>query len=406
MSGNVRGIVDCRPPVQIRYNCFRDAFKRFNDYFNTHPNVTRIALRRRNGVAGASSLGYWDAGASSWADGNTAVGSWHALYAVYRMNPSGSRSWPYYVAIWMHEATGQASPIFDATTATNTEVAIGISVAVGHGGDENPWNGTTVNDGTDAVPTTWWKIPTGGTAVSVLPGSNNTGYTHATNKQNFAVIFPRSQQAAVNISLRHGIMGDDDAFVIYYDDGDVGALNRYMIVAPYVPRTGITVSRPLMMLVDGPHSLDNDRQMGQSSGALTNSNYSQGGMVAPDSNLALASPREVVFPIAQIPTIMSNTAQPNFYTGKRELWPVTFRTVGQGIGDLTTAGGAYLGYVPATVMGATAGLNAFDLSLDKKTIFFGDNTPANGQMGFPFWDPNTFPRSTTTRGGVSFSRAP
>ena len=405
MSGNVRGIIDCRPPSSQIYRLgARDMFKRMNDFFNSHPNMTRIALRRRAGAGGASNLGYWDAGATSWADGNTASGDWHGLYAVYRMNPTGSRTWPYYVMVIMHEHATQSVFLARGTTCTNTEAAVMISVAVGHGGDENPWNGTTNNDGTDALPTQFWKVPTGGTRVSVLPSSNNTGYTHATNKNNFVTIFPRSNGSNTQTAMRWGIMGDDDTLVWYYDEADNSVLDNVTIITPYVPRTGITVTRPLLMLSSGAGVVTDEEQIGQANGQdLTGQN---GGITAPDAALSLTSPREGLHYVWMLPNVFSATAQPNYYTGQRELWPSLFRAYGFGPGNDADPGGGYIGYMPSTVSGVTSGFNNFDLTLDKKTVFLGSSTPTSTQMAYPFWDGATIPRTTLSRDGVAFSRAP
>jgi hypothetical protein len=406
MSGNVRGIIDCRPPSSQSYRLgMRDMFKRYVDFFESHPNMTRIALRRRNGTPGASNLGYWDAGATSWADGNTASGDWHGLYAVYRVNPSGSRTWPYYVMIITHENSSQVGYLAKGTTIPNTECAVLLSVAVGHGGDENPWNGTTNNNGSDAIPTQFWKVPTGGTHVSVLPSSNNTGYTHATNKNNFIALFGRHSTSNTQTTARWGAMGDDDTLVLYYDDGDNGVMEQVTIITPYTPRTGITVTRPLIMFnsVEGVPS--NDAQVGQANGTEVSSSRS-GGITPPDAALALSSPREGLHYFWMLPTLFTATAQPNYYTGQREVWPSLFRAYGFGPGNDADPGGGYIGYVPPSVYGVTSGFNNFDLTLDKKTVFIGDSTPTNVQIAYPFWDGATTPRTTLTRDGVSFSRAP
>jgi hypothetical protein len=406
MSGNVRGIIDCRLPNQVNSSSCRDVFKRVFDYFNTHPNMTRIALRRRNGVAGASNLGYWDAGATSWADGNTALGSWDRMFGVFRVNASASRTWPYYVLVGISESVSGSLYFHDGASPATNVGAVYIMTAVGIGGDLNPWNGTTNNDGTDAYPTPVWKIPSGGTAVSVLPASNNGVYTHATNKNNGTCIFgPFNTGSTPSGNNRFSIVGDDDSFVFFYDGSDVGTINAVALVTPYTPRAGITASAPLLVYRAVTGAPADGTTVGNTNGT-NNANYN-GGIVAPDSLIALASPRQGLLYTPMLPSgVLSNAGQPNYVTSKRELWPMLFRSFGNGVGDDANAGGGFIGHVPASTFGLTNGVNVYDLSADKKTIFVGDSSPLNVQVGIPFWDGVTTPRSTLTRDGVAFSRAP
>lgn len=406
MSGNVRGIIDCRLPNQVNYNVSRDIFKRVFDYFNTHPGMTRIALRRRNGVAGASNLGYWDAGATSWADGNTALGSWDRLFGVFRVNASASRSWPYYIIVGISENVSTTLYYQESAAPSTNGSCVYIAAAVGIGGDLNPWNGTTNNDGTDSHPTPLWKIPTGGSAVAVLPASNNGVYTHATNKNNTCAIVGNLNAVTTGSgNYRFSIVGDDDSFVFFCDQSDIGTVTNFMFVGPYVSRSGITASTPLAMYRAADGAPTDGTVCGTTVGGV-NGSYN-GGIVAPDSLIGFASPRQGLLYAPMLPSnVLSSSGQPNYATNKREIWPMLLRTNGTGVGDDTNAGGGFAGYIPTTALGLTSSVNVYDLSSDKKTIFVGNNSPLNVQVSVPFWDGTTTPRSTLTRDGVTFSRAP
>jgi hypothetical protein len=123
-----------------------------------------------------------------------------------------------------------------------------VNFAIGVGGDENPWNGTTNNDGTDtkggsaAMPVgndgngQVWRVPAAGDSVLCYPRSNSNGGTYDTVRHD---MFPIVNENGA-IPTRFNIVMDDDNLMMYAGSGNA----RYVHAGLMTPHEGLTVDRP------------------------------------------------------------------------------------------------------------------------------------------------------------------
>jgi hypothetical protein len=278
MSGTVRGVVDIATNQATEYQNTGDIFKAFFDAIEAHPNTTRIALQYGNGGTGTDR---WD-GASPFGQN---------CFAVWRMETSGARTWPWYFT--MHCANGGGSsatwgaapgdPLASEQSTASSTAYLGFQAAIGIGGDQNPWNGGTANDGTDsragsaALPlgsdgtAAVWRTPaSGGTNLMVFPRSNNSGGTYDAGKQDMCVLINHGNP---DNSRAHLIM-DDDSIYAFWDEDDVGgSLMTYVNMGIFDPHPGIsTYDRPFYVW--------------RSQGAFSESATTErsGGLAVPDSS--------------------------------------------------------------------------------------------------------------------------
>ena len=215
MGGTVRGVVNGRTNGPTEFHNTGDVFKVWHDAITAHPITTRVALQYGFGGTG---LDFWD--------GVNPLGS--NCFAVWRINPSAARSWPYYLLL---QATGgTAARTFGITPGdpgdtslgnSSSTAYIGIGVAIGIGGDLNPWNGTTNNDGTDLKggasgnspgadgTNSVWRTPVGGTGLVVLPRANNGTGADATAKSKLIGAGNFGNVGQVDYHL---VMDDDNFF--------------------------------------------------------------------------------------------------------------------------------------------------------------------------------------------------
>jgi hypothetical protein len=251
MSGTVRGVIDAYTNESTEHKDTANMFKTWFDAFEAHPLMTRIALQYGDGGSGTD---YWE----------SATGFGRNSFAVWRLDPSAIRSWPYYIIMQSNSGgTGGTGAVFGAApgdpathggTTTSQYGSLALGMAVGIGGDLNPWNGTTANDGTDDKGGSAayaagndglgkvWRIPAaGGTGLLMLPRSNNAGGDqNATMREQ---IYAYAQGSA--IQTRYNLIMDDDNIWAAIDGGDSGGW-RHVCLGPIDTHAGLTVDYPFM----------------------------------------------------------------------------------------------------------------------------------------------------------------
>jgi hypothetical protein len=248
MGGTVRGQIDCYTNESTEYRNTAVTWKTWYDFFQAHPLMTRIAYNVGSGGTGTD---MWD-GANPW--GNH-------CWAVWEWGVSAARAYPIYVLMQCESgggATNQAMGVAPGDPSTHGGSSTGtsyshltIAFAIGVGGDENPWNGTTNNDGTDtkggsaAMPlgndgiAGVWRFPaSGGTNVLVYPRSNNIGGTYAVNR---ADLMPAINDANASATRFNIIMDDDNLFM-----HSGGSSTRYIHAGLMAPHDGLTIDYPWM----------------------------------------------------------------------------------------------------------------------------------------------------------------
>lgn len=383
MSGTPTGIIDAYTAAAGRneYQQASEVFKLIFDALEANPNTTRIALQYGSGGTGTD---YWD-GANPWGDNG---------FAVWRFEPSAARAWPYYVLVQSANAGGTsanfgAAPGDPGVMEGNQGTSyghVGWQCAIGIGGDENPWNGTTADDGTDdkggsaayALGNdgngTVWRTPAAGTNLMVFPRSNNGNGTYDAIKQDHLLLFNYNSQ----LNTRMHVISDDDSVFIDLQ----GTISGCGI---YTPHPGITIDRPFLMY--------------RNAGSVpTSPTERQGGIAYPDSTDS-DPVRNVSFTYS---TAWTAGSQPNglFSPAQYDLTQAWVKIVD----SINTK------YVDA-IMGVWGAVDGFvklnyDIPADStnigKTIAsLGTTTTAAWKYAMP-WDGVSTPGANFTRTGIGF----
>jgi hypothetical protein len=235
VSGTVRGRIEGRVTGLNEFLTAGTIFKTFFDFLEAHPGTTRVALYY--GTAGTG---------TDYHDGANPFGN--QCFAVWRFNTHAGRTWPFYVCLYTPSytsGTGAGSPddfAYEGASPVNGTGYVMMSACVGIGGDENPWNGSLNNDGTDTLGTPRWAAPGGGgTAYYAVPHSSNVGQAFAANANDAIGIFT---ETAAPAACRYAIIADDDWLMFAVDDTDNSAYNQIGLIGMYEPESWVTPVRP------------------------------------------------------------------------------------------------------------------------------------------------------------------
>lgn len=387
MAGQIRGKIEMFLNEGNGHNNAQALFKGLYDFFTAHPKATLVARQAGSGRA-AGDTGYYDSG--------TPFGN-NAFFVVKMARtdgdvPAGPRAFDYYVLIQWADGSTQlgASPgnpgLANGSTSSLSAGKVGIAVAVGVGGDGNPWNGAGASLGAHTKGTPVWKVPTGGTHVHVLPRSNNSLGSHATNKENLSLLF--SQYAfTAGVRARAHVVADDDSFVVLLDNDDD---NTYGLayVGVLTSRQGLTLPHPFVMFASGiPLS------MNTAYGETGGTSGFQGGAIHRDNNVGV---KQLVLERLNV-FVNSTTLQPNrlFATPEFDEFPLACALS-------ETPNHGFLGQVD--FLREVGNIATHDTSSDKKRVVIGDNNVGTVKLSAP-WDGATTPKSGITRQGIDFSRA-
>ncbi|HVW29227.1 MAG TPA: hypothetical protein VHC69_27865 [Polyangiaceae bacterium] len=388
MAGQVRGKIECFLNEGNGNNNAQSLFKALYDFFTAHPKATLIARQAGAGRA-AGDTGYYDSptpfGDNAWfvvklerTDGDV---------------PAGPRAFDYYV-LFQYASNGagfNAAPgnpgLFVGSTSPLSAGKIGVSVAIGVGGDANPWNGAGASLGANTKGTPVWMVPAGGTQVHVLPRSNNAGGTHTTNRENMAAVM--SQSFGSGPKARAHVVADDDSFLIAVDNDDDNTYQA-VFVGLLTPRQGLALPHPLVMIADSgllPWSMNS--VFGDPAGTASQ----QGGGVHRDNTIGT---RQLVMERLNI-LVNTSVLQPNrlFATPEFDEFPIACA-----INETPHHG--FLGQVE--FIREVGNIATHDTSADKLRCIIGSSTVPSVKLSIP-WDGATTPKSGITRQGIDFVRA-
>lgn len=194
MAGTVRGKIECLISTGNAFNQGQNVFTSIYRFLKTQLEpagvVTEIA--RHGGLSStAANVNYHDE-----AD-PFLTNAWF----VFRFNTNGGRTWPWYLLVqWARgdtsdfgQSPGSPGLILNSSAAPAPgESIVGYQCAVGIGGDQNPWNGTTGAQATKGSPV--WRVPAnGGTNVAVFPRSNSADWLHGIRAKGQIVAVAGSQ---------------------------------------------------------------------------------------------------------------------------------------------------------------------------------------------------------------------
>ena len=388
MAGQIRGKIECFLNEANGNNNAQALFKALYDFFTTHPKATLVARQAGSGRA-AGDTGYYDS-ATPFGDN-----AWFVVKLARTDTdvPAGPRVFDYYV-LFQYASNGagfNAAPgnpgLFLGSTSTFSTGTVGIAVAVGVGGDGNPWNGAGATMGANTKGAPVWKVPTGGTQVHVLPRSNNAGGSQSTNRENTAVIM--SQSFGSSPKARAHIVADDDSFLVAVDNDDD---NTYQatFVGVLTPRLGLALPHPFVMISDSgilPWAVNSTY------GDPAGNSGQQGGGIHRDNAIGV---RQLFLERLNI-LVNTSALQPNrlFATPEFDEFPIACAVN-------ETPHHGFLGQVE--FVREVGNIATHDASSDKKRCVIGTSTVPSVKLSIP-WDCATTQKSGITRQGIDFVRA-
>lgn len=404
MAGALYGYVDCYANTGNVNNNAQEIFKNIYDFFVFLETQNVVTIRARYNGDSGTGVDFWDGGNPfrthafflvEWRTGATSPAN--GSYA-------GTRNEPFYLLVQFYRAD-QVSPftgaggglpgLFFGSSAggLSSTAGVGFQMAVGVGGDLNPWNGTLVLGGA-AKGTPVWKNPTGGTGRFVFPRSNTSNVvsgtgatpTHGTNQQNLC---PGWYRSSGGTPTRYHMFADHDGFS-FHPDGAAGA-NLYgsFYSGVYLPRAGITNNYPYVMLQE--NGVSSQIPMGTSSlyGDYLGSNSNiQGGLAFPPYG-----PEVRGMNLARIDEFATGSLiQPNklFSPSTHDEMPITL-----GVAD-------YFGGLAGSLLWLREVQNVTNLetSSDQRRIVLGSNATVTNQKLTTPWNNTVTHGANTTRLGT------
>jgi hypothetical protein len=387
----IYGKIDCLIPTggpNSSYwvnGCFK-ALWDFLKYLETQGVCTEIG--RFNGVYPSSQAltGMTSAGTGYPGDTNPfGMAAWY----TFRMNATETRSYPYYLHFHYLTFSGTNFPANHGGAYQNDSTApnwgnVGVQIARGIGGTENPWNGTGALGSSIKGINPYWVTPPGGTDVAVLPRSNGIGGGYAATKINMSGLFG----ADTNASCRLHMISDGDGIVILHTIGSGNYHFTYL-----GPTFGLPFSDPpLVMFAPGTSSAVNlPLNISSTYGGITGNEAPNGGAVTP-----LSSQRTIR--MDRFPTIASTAPYaPNkqFSPNRYDEFPVPVYSNEAGHEGL-------LGFLPTSLIYETYGIASHDTNTSLTRAFFNNGTTNAASISIP-WDGTTVPNTTASKDGVTFT---
>lgn len=339
-------------------------FKRVYDLLNDHPMTTRIALGYGSGGTGTG-------------DFNDPAPFGSLAHAVFRFDTHAGRDWEFYVVIAKGNDSGSNALAFRpvGNSPTSSYGYVVANAAVGIGGDGNPWQGTTNNDGTDTLPATWWGNPSGGTNVKVTPSSNSSSGTGSSEGGREVFTIARAYSSLTD--FRAHVWVDDDG--LYWATDYSGALNypeQGYIGAINTPNPNLNHPNPLFGCEVG----------GSVVVSQTFNDYSIGAAHVSDTEANW----ETVDCKLELPAFVDDLAGGHEQTGTYDTWPFPI------FGDVSGHRG-FMGWLESVQYIYGRGVHDTSPSLDRVVLGAGNA----GNRAYP-WDGVTTPGTTMDRDGVTF----
>lgn len=240
MGGTIHGRIECHDNDAATLDRLQDIYVSLYRFLNLRK--TRLVLQYGSAATG---MDYHD-GANPAKDNS---------FAVFKFPASALRpTWSWYLMIQgcfaaanFGGAPGNPGLFWGMSGARGVGVQAATASTLA-GGDWFPWNGTTANDGTDTKGSTVWAGHPSGGKLYVFPRSNNPGGSYTSSKHDCG---PLGQNNGGANPERWHIFCDDDSFAMYWAPNSATAQYRWAYVGPYTPAPGVTVERPLVMLLNG-----------------------------------------------------------------------------------------------------------------------------------------------------------
>lgn len=375
MAGTITGLIEAYHDGTVSDGeqlAAQEIFKNLYDFLNTHTATTRIALSYGTGTG------------TDYHDGANPFGT--QAFAVFRWDTNANRTWPWYLFIAVGNQPGSFTSIPWRPGGTSASTSAGwvvMSAAVGVGGDENPWNGTTNNDGTDTVPgggTDMWTSPSGGgTNVKVIPASNSTsGSGSSEEKKEVMDIF---SETSASYFHRVHMVADDDALVVAVDERASNSYKVNYLGVVDTPNPNLSHPNPLVGFTASSLSVSSVLSLNDFDCGVTHS----------DDAAAAWEATEVEF---QVPNWIDDSSfQPNEQTGVHDAAPID--VIATSVGHR-----AFVGQVHALCRWV-GDIASEDTDNDLSHIVVGQPSANTTNMRLP-WDGTTTPATGVSRTGISF----
>lgn len=217
-------------------------FKRCYDAFEHWRSQTwcnRVSLQYGSGGSGTD---YFD-GVAPFGDN---------AFFVYQFPPSDLRKFSFYVLVQyaggavVGSAPGNPGLLSGGSGDTGGNILVQFALAAtSSGADASPWNGTTNFDGSDTKGTPVWEAPVSG-HVHVWPRSNNTGGSHATNRENGYRLLSRDEK---DVTHRAHFVSDGDFISLVCDELDNNDNPLHIMFGPYKYRNDILNACPFVSML-------------------------------------------------------------------------------------------------------------------------------------------------------------
>lgn len=383
MAGTQRGKIEQYLPEITPAANVRDiaitGFKNLFDFLEAHPITTRIALGYGIGGTGTDYPG-----------GANPFGS--LPFAVYRWDTHVNRDWVWYLFIAGGNDSSRSAAITEfrprGGSPGSTDALVVCSAAVGVGGDGNPWNGTTNNDGTDTIPSPGadlWAVPSGGgTNVKVTPASNNNASGTPSPAKND--VFQIMDYLSGSNTPRMNFVADDDMLFCFTDEPDSGNHNKIVMVG------AIDTVDPVA--AGHPNPLIGINVFGGTSGTewLVSQDYDGGITHFDDAETTwpTVKPQVATYLWMTLNGIFQPSLQGTSYYACRDAILLYDGDDGnQGLAGYTT------------LVQTIDGVASYDTDLTLDKIVVGSSSTTGLNFVAP-WDGTTTPGTGTTRAGVNF----
>lgn len=397
MSGPFFGKIECFSNPGSKEGVAQEFFKNIYDFMVYLETQNVVTIRARyNGDGAGTGTDYHD-GANPFKSNAFILVEWRTA-STSPANPSyaGPRTQPFYslIQFWRGDqsalgGTNGAPALSNGAASSGGVAGLAMQMAVGVGGDLNPWNGTLVL-GSAAKGNPVWKDPgSGGTGHFVFPRSNSpalagTGGTaaHITSQQNMSQFFLRT--GADGAAQRTHLIADYDGFLTLYDRNDNVFFASYHGI--YTPRAGLTTSYPYLLMV--PSAIPLSMGSGNIYGGYSGNEAQQGGIAY--NTFSLPEVRGMM--LARYDEVLTNAMQPN-----RMFASNTFDEMPISVGPFDYYGG-YAGVIP--MFREVTNVNNLEQSTDLKKLIIGNNTVTANKLIVP-WNNAVAPGSGLLRTGTT-----
>lgn len=329
------GKLDCRSSTANVERTTNEVYYGLMDFLTylSSSNVCTLVSWNSGSSAGTGAFStrtYWD-GANPFGFGS---------HSIWRFNTSSTRNWEWYMYVQVCSGTNGSItetfnlPITSSATAasvnfflnsnSNRGILLQTAVCVSGTTSFNPWNGT-LSQGNSTAASPRWVSGSNDRYLYVLPRSNDTGGTHATQKAN-SHSFGRGFTTATT-AVRYHYLYDGDALMFLQDRDEAGAYDLTYVGA-FELRNELTASglgggkygfcmvSPTDQLPVG--TIPTDSVIGTTAGTVASG--IPGGGIAMPSGTGVSGSKGMV--VGSVGTFSSRTYQPNTVTGKYDEFPI------------------------------------------------------------------------------------